>query len=218
LGGLILHARDGKPESVASQGSADGLPSKRSRTRQQGHLLIVSGMSGAGKTLTLQTLEDIGYFCVDNLPPSLLKTLVKRERGGVSASPPSSTAVPTNHSSELRSKPFQQLRRQRVPIELLFLDCTDEVLIRRFKETRRPSPTCTATSFRSPQAIARERELLAPLREQWRIGCWIPRMFRPQDLRGAIRSLYREVGAHQLRCAYDSSPSAINTAFLPMPT
>jgi UPF0042 nucleotide-binding protein len=175
----------------SGQGSTAALPTKRSRTQRQGHLLIVSGMSGAGKTLALQTLEDIGYFCIDNLPPSLLPTLVKRVRGGqrVAAVIDSRADEPLSELADA----LQQMRRQRVPIELLFLECADEALIRRFKETRRPHPL-TQHQLSLPEAIAQERELLAPLREQ-ADRVLDTTHFRPQDLRGAIRSFYCEAGA-----------------------
>ena len=184
-----MQERASKPYS--GQGRAEGLPSKRRRKRQQGHLLIVSGMSGAGKTLALQTLEDIGYFCIDNLPPSLLPTLVARAQQGQRVA-----AVIDSRADEPLSEfisVLQQLRRQRVPIELLFLDCTDEMLIRRFKETRRPHPLAR-DRLSLHDAIAQERELLAPLREM-ADRVLDTALFRPQDLRGTIRSLYCEADA-----------------------
>jgi len=168
-----------------------GMVGKRSRKRRQGHLLIVSGMSGAGKTLALQTLEDIGYFCIDNLPPSLLPTLVARARRGQRVA-----VVIDSRADEPLSEfvnAFEQLRGDRVPAELLFLDCADEALIRRFKETRRPHPLANE-QLSLPQAIAHERVLLAPLREK-ADRVLDTTLFRPQDLREAIRSLYREAGA-----------------------
>jgi UPF0042 nucleotide-binding protein len=169
---------------------------KRSRKRRQGHLLIVSGMSGAGKTLALQTLEDIGYFCIDNLPPSLLSTLVVRARQGQRVA-----AVIDSRADEPLSafvNALEQLRGEHIPAELLFLDCADEVLIRRFKETRRPHPLANEgaapTALSLPNAIAHERALLAPLREK-ADRVLDTTLYRPQDLREAIRSLYREAGA-----------------------
>jgi len=165
--------------------------------------MVLTGVSGAGKTLALQTLEDIGYFCIDNLLPSLLKTLTIRVKQGQRVA----VVVDTRSGEPLTSavQAIQHLRARHIPVQVLFLDCADEVLLRRFKETRRPHPLTSRDMeggqqekgvpallrYSLPHAIARERELLAPLRE---IADRVldTTLFRPHDLREAMRAIAGE--------------------------
>src|SRR5438132_1130862 len=103
-------------------------------------LVLVTGMSGAGRTIVLRKFEDMGYFCVDNLPPALLPSFAEMCReGGVARA-----AVVI----DLRAGPFfeeieaavGELRKAGPPPFILFLDASDEALVRRFKETRRKHP------------------------------------------------------------------------------
>jgi len=153
-----------------------------------GRLVLVSGVSGAGKTLALQTLEDIGYFCIDNLPPSMLGALRERIATGQRVA----VVVDTRAGEPLEDaeRTILQMRADGVPIEVLFLDCTDEVLVRRFKETRRPHPLASCEPS-LPKAIRAERALLAPIKA---IADYTldTTLFKPQDLREAIRQRYAD--------------------------
>jgi UPF0042 nucleotide-binding protein len=153
-----------------------------------GRLVLVSGVSGAGKTLALQTLEDIGYFCIDNLPPSMLGAL----RGRVATGQRVAVVVDTraNEPLEDAEQAVLQMRADGAPIEVLFLDCADEVLVRRFKETRRPHPLASREPS-LPKAIRAERALLAPLRAI-ADHTLDTTLFKPQDLREAIRQRYAD--------------------------
>src|SRR5690606_31008341 len=126
-------------------------------------LLLVTGMSGAGKTAATAALDDIGWFVVDNLPPSLLMDLITRVtdraelrrvavvadvRGGV-------------FFGELRGA-LDLLRENGIEPTVLFLEASDEALVRRFESARRPHPL--QDGGRVVEAIAREREELASLR------------------------------------------------------
>ncbi len=148
--------------------------------------VVLTGVSGAGKTLALQTLEDIGYFCIDNLPPSMLNSL--RER--VKSCQRVAVVVDTRAHEPLEQAEqiLLMMKQEGVPIEILFLDCSDEVLIRRFKETRRPHPLASVEP-NLPSAIRKERVLLAPLRA---IADTIldTTLFRAHDLRTEIRRRY----------------------------
>lgn len=124
--------------------------------------LIVTGMSGAGKSLAVDALEDIGYYCVDNLPPILLAqfaqlflqskesvdrvALIADSRG---------TAILDEFDLCLRN-----MRERQIPYKIMFLDCDDEVLVRRFKETRRRHPLTEIGDSSVVEAIQRERRLL----------------------------------------------------------
>lgn len=131
-------------------------------------LIVVTGLSGSGKSRTVDALEDIGFFCVDNMPPSLISKFA--EIGNQSKGTLNRIAVVTDTRGgnlfEGLFKELDYLKKNQYSYKLLFLDATDEVLLRRFKETRRKHPLmgtgdCTSLS----QAIAKERELLAPARE-----------------------------------------------------
>jgi UPF0042 nucleotide-binding protein len=153
-----------------------------------GRLVLVSGVSGAGKTLALQTLEDIGYFCIDNLPPSMLRALRERVATGQRVAVVVDTRA--NEPLEDAEQTALQMRADGVPLEVLFLDCADEVLVRRFKETRRPHPLASREPS-LPKAIHAERALLAPLKAI-ADHTLDTTLFKPQDLREAIRQLYAD--------------------------
>ena len=129
-------------------------------------LVLVTGMSGAGKSTALKILEDLGYEAIDNLPLSLLSDLV-RERDDGSRQGALALGI------DSRTRGFDPIERYLGPllgaegpgdIALLFLDCETEVLRRRFSETRRPHPL--AHDQPVEKGIRRERALLGWLRER----------------------------------------------------
>ncbi|HUV03566.1 MAG TPA: RNase adapter RapZ [Armatimonadota bacterium] len=129
-------------------------------------LVIVTGMSGAGKTLAIRAFEDLGFFCVDNLPPKLLPDLRKLcERS--EAKNENIAAVVDVRSGELFDglvRTYPKIRDGYKRARLLFLDASDEVLIQRFKETRRRHPLfdrCHGIL----DSIATERKILVDLKE-----------------------------------------------------
>ncbi len=131
-------------------------------------LLVVSGLSGAGKSVALNTLEDMGYYCIDNLPANLLPAFAKQmvEDDKV---PYESAAVgidARNPAVALERFPaiIADLRNRGVACDLLFLEADEPILIKRFSETRRRHPL-TGDGVSLAEAIARERELLAELAE-----------------------------------------------------
>ncbi|MCA0326829.1 MAG: RNase adapter RapZ [Proteobacteria bacterium] len=132
-------------------------------------LVVVTGMSGSGKSVALHALEDAGYYCVDNLPPELLESFLalEDERNGRKIA----LAVDVRSGESLQQLPrlLRQLQTRGVPLRLLFLDANDQTLVRRFSETRRRHPLSlpseTDGSQALLQAIGRERSLLAELRE-----------------------------------------------------
>lgn len=127
-------------------------------------LVIVTGLSGAGKSQALKSLEDLGWFCVDNLPPALLPKLA--ELGEASGQRPGRIAL----GIDLRGGEFfggtiealQELESQSYPYQILFLEASDDTLVRRFKETRRRHPLAPEGSVLD--AIRRERSELQALR------------------------------------------------------
>lgn len=127
--------------------------------------LIVSGQSGSGKSVALHTLEDAGYYCIDNLPVELLPALIEK----LSARPIQSevaVGVDARSSDEngMKNLPeiLQGLRNDGITVEVLFLQTGLDTLIRRFNETRRRHPL-TTENIPLVQAINLERELLEPI-------------------------------------------------------
>jgi UPF0042 nucleotide-binding protein len=128
--------------------------------------IIVTGMSGGGRTLTLRQLEDMGYFCVDNIPPQMISTLIsmclKDHRIDKAA-----VVVDTRAGIFFDNiyQAIKEIEGMGVVCDLLFLETADEVLIRRYKESRRRHPL-NPTNI--TDGIAREREVLGKLRGQAR--------------------------------------------------
>lgn len=133
-------------------------------------LVLITGMSGSGKSIALRALEDAGYFCVDNLPPELLLSFVALERKH--AGRRVAIAMDVRSAEALPQVPgqLQELRHRGVAVRPLFLDATTDTLVRRFSETRRRHPLSAADHGADQhralvEAIELERELLADLRE-----------------------------------------------------
>jgi len=149
-------------------------------------VILISGLSGSGKTTAIKALEDIGFYCVDNLPILLLPKFIELcdQSGGMiskvavvedirgSVSYPSQSALPTSLAGDAqRGKDFfkdsrriiQDLRREGFPIEILFLESSDPILMRRFSETRRQHPLAIGGSIR--EGIRLEREQLQGIRD-----------------------------------------------------
>ncbi len=128
-------------------------------------LIIVSGLSGSGKTVALHVLEDLGYFCIDNLPAALLAAAVDDVRSG--AGPTRLLAVGVDartRADDLASLPnvLRSLADQGVTAETIFLHASDEIIRQRYSESRRRHPLA-ARGLELQQAIDREREILAEI-------------------------------------------------------
>lgn len=128
--------------------------------------VIITGLSGAGKSLTANCFEDMGYYCVDNLPIKLIPVfcdLITRSGGQFSRV---AMVVDVREGTFLRDFPetVDQLRAADLDVFILFLDSADDVLIRRFSETRRPHPLSVDGSLE--EGIRREREALRPIRDR----------------------------------------------------
>lgn len=148
-------------------------------------LVLVSGLSGSGKSIALDVLEDSDYYCVDNLPAALLPDVVTflagRGHDRVAVSVDARSVAATSLPQHLAS-----LRSLAVDTSVLFLEASAEVLLRRFSETRRSHPLAGA-GLTLAEAIARERELLSGVSE---LGHRIDTSgVRPKVLRNWIRDL-----------------------------
>ena len=129
--------------------------------------VIVTGLSGAGKTRAMHAMEDIGFFCVDNLPPALIPVfydLCLKSEG-----PRNRAAVVTDTRGGELFKSFftalETLKRDKKPYKILFLDSADGVLVNRFQETRRKHPLADEMGGALEQAVKLEREMLKPVKE-----------------------------------------------------
>lgn len=130
-------------------------------------LVIVTGMSGAGKSSTLKMMEDLGFFCIDNLPAPLIEKFAELLTGPLSEMPGGElgkVAIGVDARTGLISlkKPLETLKSQGVMYEIFFLDAEDSILVKRFKETRRAHPL--AMGGRIEDGIAEERKQLEYLR------------------------------------------------------
>ncbi len=155
-------------------------------------LVIVSGMSGAGRTEAMHVFEDLGYFCVDNLPSSLIGNLL--ELTGMPGQPDERRRLAVvcdarngDFFSSLMSE-LKKLENVGIDYRVLFLDAADEKLIARYKSSRRRHPLCSDGSSIA-QGIERERDLLFGLRESAHHVIDTTSMLPPQ-LRAAIRTLF----------------------------
>lgn len=128
-------------------------------------LVIVTGMSGAGKTIALKMLEDIGFYCVDNLPISLVDKFVQLVSEGTNIEK-AALGLDIRSGEELGNldEILENWRRSNVDVQVLFLDANDAVLIKRYKETRRTHPL--AGAGRLENGIEKEREKLAFLKRE----------------------------------------------------
>lgn len=129
-------------------------------------LLIVSGISGAGKSLAVNALEDIGFFCIDNIPAGLLPKLVELAQSSTELEKVAVVLdIRAGKSMTGIIETLSSLDKNDVSFKVLFLDASDETLERRYKETRRRHPISISDGVSTAQAIKAEREVLTPICE-----------------------------------------------------
>ena len=157
-------------------------------------LVLITGMSGSGKSVALRALEDAGYFCVDNLPPELLLSFVDLEERNQRRRVAIAMDVRTATSLPLVPGHLRELVHRGIAVRPLFLDATTDTLVRRFSETRRRHPLSrTVTEAEGDQhravveAIELERQLLADLRQ--RAHVIDTSMLRASQLQEYVKSL-----------------------------
>jgi len=129
-------------------------------------LVIITGLSGSGKSLAANGFEDMGFYCVDNLPVRLipvLMDLVWRTPGDIRNV---ALVIDVREGTFFKDFPeiLEQLRREDLDLSVLFFEATDQALLRRFSETRRPHPLAAEASLE--EGIRREREILKPIRDR----------------------------------------------------
>jgi UPF0042 nucleotide-binding protein len=168
-------------------------------THEPIELVLITGMSGSGKSIALTALEDLGYYCVDNLPPELLASFIALEQShraskvAIAMDVRSAASLPglPARLAAIRHQPGQD-----VHLTTVFLDATTDTLVRRFSETRRRHPLSLKSADDEHRAltdaIEYERELLSELRDQAQV--LDTSLIRPAQLRSHIKEL---IGAQQ---------------------
>ena len=154
-------------------------------------MVLITGMSGSGKSVALRALEDAGFYCVDNLPPELLVSFIALEMQHGARKVAIAMDVRSATSLPLVPSQLAKLRSQGVAIQSLFLDATTETLVRRFSETRRLHPLSRVGAPDQHRAlidaIELERELLGELQQQAYV--LDTSMIRSSQLQGYVKSL-----------------------------
>ena len=193
LGLSMVTVIDNVPASLPMPPTPAGLP-----------MLIISGMSGAGRSTALKALEDLDYEAVDNLPLGLMETLLASAEAGDGAARPLAFGIDSRtrgFDAELLVTRLRALRGEGVDIRLIYLDCADDELVRRFSETRRRHPL--AADRPAADGVARERELTQPLK-RWADMVIDTTDFSVTDLRRRIAERLGRGGLHPLTVTIQS--------------
>jgi UPF0042 nucleotide-binding protein len=162
-------------------------------------LVVITGLSGSGKTLALRGLEDLGYFCIDNLPVPFIMPFVDLLGRGQDQEPRGAFVVDVRDRAGLSSFPeiVRGLReREDVKLDVVFLEAASETLLNRFSESRRPHPLAYRENVTVSTGIEQERELLEPVRElsDRIVGT---DDLSPHDLRRMVREALVEGGSER---------------------
>jgi RNase adapter protein RapZ len=163
-------------------------------------LAVITGLSGSGKSTAIHVLEDLGYYCIDNLPAVLIPRFIELCEGSDEISRVA-LGVDSRGREFLDQLPrvLRELRGGGHRVQVVYLDASDDALIRRFSETRRPHPMAEGSDV--ARGIARERERLVPLREH-ADRILDTTAFTSHQLREELRSLFgHDAGSAALRLA-----------------
>lgn len=160
-------------------------------------LVLITGMSGAGKSTALRSFEDLGYFCIDNLPPTLIETFLQLYREAHSQGMRIAVVCDARLGELLQSFPetLAKLEDAGHNPQLLFLDCDDDRLVDRFNESRRTPPY--GSDMRKPEALVVERRQLEPLKAQAAYTIDTTDL-SAQQLRNRILGLFGEAGSREI--------------------
>ena len=172
-------------------------------------IVLITGMSGSGKSVALHALEDLGFYCVDNLPPELLMPLVDLEHAHHAKRLAIAIDVRSASSLPLLPEQLQRLKALGFQVDSIFLDATTGTLIRRFSETRRRHPLSQSVQLNALQdqrralaeAIELERNLLSDLRMQSHVID--SSVIRPMQLQSYVKA-FIETPGDQLTLVFES--------------
>jgi UPF0042 nucleotide-binding protein len=169
---------------------------KRSSARRSPfRFVLITGLSGSGKGSALRAFEDLGYYCVDNLPSNLIRTFRDLCFAPNSRITNAAVAVDIREGEAIRQLPalYDKLVKERPRPSLVFLDASDDVIIRRFEETRRPHPLGRDLALQ--EGIDRERRLLRPVKQRADEVLDTTRL-NPNELRQLIQAQFGGGGKH----------------------
>jgi len=196
LAGDTAHAPDATIQWMKRRRSPGRTKTNRrtDRGRRPAELVIITGMSGSGKASVLKAFEDLGYYCVDNLPVQLIPQFAEL---AVQSSEIRLTAlvVDVREGSKLENLPgILKFVRRMIPTKVVFLEASDEVLLRRFSETRRPHPLGMDSSVKT--ALKQERRHLSRIR---RLADFVidTSKFNVHELRAHIKERFHEQSAEK---------------------
>lgn len=154
-------------------------------------MILITGMSGSGKSVALHALEDAGYYCVDNLPPELFVPFIALKLPQGASKVAIAMDVRSATSLPLVPQQLHQLRAQSIAVQSIFLDANTDTLMRRFSETRRRHPLSRSDASDQHRALVEaielERELLGEMREQSHV--LDTSMLRSSQLQAYVKSL-----------------------------
>ena len=140
------------------------MKSESRAKRDSNQLVILTGLSGSGKSTVLRAFEDMGFYCVDNMPVGLIPIFAELNEAGEGNFSRAALLVDAREGAQLQKLPglLMHLRKEH-PISLVFIEANDDALLRRYSETRRPHPLGKDYSVR--ESLLHERELMAPIRK-----------------------------------------------------
>lgn len=172
---------------------------RRQTTRDARQLVILTGLSGSGKSTILKTFEDLGFYCVDNLPVDLIPTFSELYVHGSGEIQRAALLVDAREGEQFERLPalYRKLRRE-LPATLVFIEASDEALLQRFSETRRPHPLGHNRPVR--EGLRRERELMAPIRKLADVVIDTTK-FNVHELRQFITKRFHSAGRRPLMVA-----------------
>jgi UPF0042 nucleotide-binding protein len=160
---MVLRSRARKATHIAKRTAAVKARGRKSELHAAAELVIITGMSGSGKASALKAFEDLGYYCVDNLPVELIPRFAELalQSGEI---PRTALVVDVREGSQLEKLPaiLKSVKRT-IPTRLIYLEASDAALLRRFSETRRPHPLGMGTTVRA--SLGAERRHLRALRK-----------------------------------------------------
>src|SRR5271155_3771393 len=191
---MVLRSRARKATHIARRTAPVKARGRKSELHAASELVIITGMSGSGKASALKAFEDLGYYCVDNLPVDLIPRFAELalQSGEI---PRTALVVDVREGAQLEKLPaiLKSVKRT-IPTRVIFLEATDAALLRRFSETRRPHPLGKGTTVRA--SLGAERKHLRAIRKLADLVIDTSK-FNVHELRAHITERFQEQSAER---------------------